>query len=499
MDDDLLDVLIIGAGVSGIAMGCALMRHCPHKRFAIIERRRRLGGTWDLFRYPGARSDSDMYSYAFSHRPWHSPQLLAGAAEIRDYLAATARESGVDRAIVYGQRVLQAHWSSAEQCWTVNSQAEDGAGTGRTLRARFVVLGTGYYDHDRGYRPEWAGIDTFAGTVVHPQHWPDDLDTRGKHVLVIGSGATAVSLAPALAGDAAGVTVLQRSPSYVLAQPSRDRLAPALDRVLPRAVGRSIARRLNIAAGSLVYKACRRWPRLMRRLLLGHVRSQLRGAGDLRDFSPRYAPWDERLCVVADGDLFRGVRDGRIRMVTDEIDRFDAGGIVLRSGRRLEADIIVTATGLRLQALGGIDIHVDGQPWRAGDHLLYRGVLPEGLPNAAWIVGYINASWTLKAELAATYVCRLLEHLDSHGWAVAVARDEQGCSTDGSVLSALSAGYVRRCAGELPRQGDRAPWRVTHDLRDDRRQLLEQPIDDGIMHFEAARASAVIATPVPSS
>lgn len=488
MSDEPLDVLIIGSGVSGIAMGCALRQRCPDKRFVIVERRQRLGGTWDLFRYPGVRSDSDMQSYAFSHRPWRSHRVLAGADEIHGYLADTAREAGLDAVTRYGLQVREASWSSADRCWTVRARAE-ASGETQTLRARFLVLGTGYYDHDRGHSPDWPGMAEFAGTVVHPQHWPDSLDTRGKRVLIIGSGATAVTLAPALAAPSAqatSVTLLQRSPSYLLALPSQDHLAPLLERVMAKDKAQALVRRLNVAIASLIYRSCRRWPNATRRFLLNHVRGQLRGAGDLNDFSPRYAPWDQRLCIVADGDLFRELREGRLTMVTDEIHHFDAGGVVLRSGRRLEADIVVTATGLRLQALGGIDLRVDGQPWRSGEHMLYRGVLPEGLPNAAWIVGYINASWTLKAELSAAYVCRLLLHLDRHGLAVATARDDQGCRIDESVMSALSAGYVQRTASQLPRQGSRAPWRVTHDLRDDRRQLLEQAIDDGVLRFATA-------------
>lgn len=486
MQDQALDVLIIGAGVSGIAVARALQQRCPHKRFAIVERRQRLGGTWDLFRYPGARSDSDMLSYAYDSRPWRSPQVLAQADAIRDYLRDTVREAGLDRRIHYGQRVRSAHWSSAEQLWTVRTEAE-GSVRSEVWRSRFLVFGTGYYDHDDGHRPQWPGLERFVGQVLHPQHWPEGMGIRGRRVVVVGSGATAVSLVPALADGGAQVTMLQRSPSWLLSMPSRDRVAGLLGRLLPQRWALAIARRANIGGAALVYRVARHWPKPMGRWLRQHVAAQLQGAGDLRDFTPRYDPWQQRLCIVADGDLFRCVREGKAEVITDEIEAFDASGVRLRSGRRLDADIVVTATGLRLQALGGIDLRVDGAAWRAGEHMLYRGVLPEGLPNAAWILGYVNASWTLKAELSATYLCRLLTLLDQKGLAVAVARDHAGCRMADNVMSVLDAGYVRRGDAELPRQGDRAPWRNTHDLRFDRQQLLHEPIDDGWLCFESTR------------
>jgi cation diffusion facilitator CzcD-associated flavoprotein CzcO len=483
MQDQPLDVLIIGAGVSGIAVARALQQHCPRKHFAIVERRQQLGGTWDLFRYPGARSDSDMLSYAYESRPWPSTRVLAGAGAIRDYLGDTVREAGLDRAIHYGQRVRSAHWSAAEQLWTVRTEPE-GGGQPAVWRCRFLVFGTGYYNHDQGHRPQWPGLDAFTGTVLHPQHWPEGTDTRGRRVVVIGSGATAVSLVPALADGGARVTLLQRSPTWLMSLPSEDRVAGLLGHVLPQRWALAIARRANIGGAALVYRLARRWPKPMGRWLRHQAAAQLQGAGDLRDFTPRYDPWQQRLCIVADGDLFRCVREGKAEIVTDEIEAFDASGVQLRSGRRLEADVVVTATGLRLQALGGIDLRVDGAPWRAGEHMLYRGVLPEGLPNAAWILGYANASWTLKAELCAAYLCRLLAHLDDRQLGVVVARDHAGCRTADNVMSVLDAGYVRRGDAEIPRQGDRAPWHVAHDLRADRQQLLRDPVDDGWLRFE---------------
>jgi cation diffusion facilitator CzcD-associated flavoprotein CzcO len=487
MTTEVLDVVIIGAGVSGIGMARALKRECPHKRFVVLERRSRPGGTWDLFRFPGVRSDSDMHSYAYATRPWRSFKTLCDGASIRQYLEDSAREAGVDGAIRYGVRVREADWSSADQLWTLRVEAGDAA-TVLELRARFLVLGTGYYDHDHGHRPDLPGIDGFAGPVVHPQHWPEELDHAGKRVVVIGSGATAITLVPAMARSAAKVKMLQRSPSYLLALPSEDRLTQLLSRLLPSRWAFAAGRRLAIGVGNAIYRGSRRWPRAMRRLLLAQVRRQLAGTAPLADFEPRYAPWEQRLCIVSDGDLFERIRAGKAAVVTDEIDGFEAGRVRLRSGRSIEADIVVMATGLQLQSFGGMAVSVDGRPYAPGAHMMYRGVLLENLPNLAWIVGYINASWTLKADLAAAYVCRLLRHLDANRLAVAVARDREDCRLDETIMSPLQAGYVQRAAGAIPCQGRKAPWRMTHDYRLDRKALLDAPIADGILEFVPAHA-----------
>lgn len=487
MQSQVLDVLIIGAGVSGITMACALVTHCPDKRFEILERRVRLGGTWDLFRFPGVRSDSDMHSYAFSFRPWRSDRVLGEGSAILDYLDDTVREFGVAHAIRYRVRVSEISWSSVTQTWTVRASVGE-SGEQRLWYCRFLVMGTGYYDHDAGYQPKLPGLEQFTGTVVHPQHWPAALDYAEQRVLVIGSGATAVTLVPAMARRAAHVTMLQRSPTYLWTMPSVDRLSPRLARWVSTPRARALIRRLSITAPEFIYRAARRWPATMRRLLLASVRNQLKGAAPMRHFEPDYQPWDQRLCVVSDGDLFERIRAGKVEVVTDEIERFDAAGVVLRSGRRIAADLVVLATGLKLQSLGGIAVRIDGTPYQPGEHLLYRGVLLEGLPNLAWIIGYINHAWTLKAEMAARYICRLLHHMDGHGQAVAMASDRAGRQSDGNVMSALRAGYIRRAAGELPRQGVDSPWRVTHDRRIDRQLLLREPIDDGILSFEAHRS-----------
>jgi cation diffusion facilitator CzcD-associated flavoprotein CzcO len=478
------DVLIIGAGVSGIGMACTLKARCPNRSFVILEQRTQIGGTWDLFRFPGVRSDSDMFSYAYRFRPWLSSRALGEGESIRRYLADTVREFGIDAAIRFGVAVMAANWCSADQRWTLRVRV--GANE-QLFHARFLVMGTGYFDHASGHQPDFPGLDRFTGPVLHPQFWPQQFDYRGKHVLVIGSGATAVTLVPAMANDAARVTMLQRSPTYLLTLPAEDRLVRAMARLLGARWAFAVARRVHIRMADFLYRAARRWPRWMRDLLLARVRTQLGGAADMRDFTPRYQPWDQRLCIVSDGDLFRRVREGKVEVVTDEIAGFEADRVRLRSGREIPADIVVTATGLKLQALGGIALSVDDKPYVPGEHLSYKGVLLEGLPNAAWIVGYINGSWTLKAELSAEYICRLLAHMERHGFTAAVARDRAGCALSENVMSALSSGYVRRSGNTLPRQGDRAPWRVTHNYREDLRQVSKSAIDDGILSFKRPR------------
>jgi cation diffusion facilitator CzcD-associated flavoprotein CzcO len=485
-----LDVLIIGAGVSGIGMACRLKTECPDKSFAILERRQRIGGTWDLFRYPGVRSDSDMFTYAYRFRPWHDSRVLAAGETIRGYLADTAREHGVESHIRYGLRVLHADWSSAQQRWTVTALTEPG-GQSRSWRCRQLVLGTGYYNFDAGYLPDFPGIEHYTGTQVHPQQWPEGLDCRGKRVVVIGSGATAVTLLPALAEAGAHVTMLQRSPSYLVSLPSRDALGAVINRVLPAGWAASLARKRYELLGRTLYQASRRWPQRMRALLLALTRRHLRGSADMRHFTPSYQPWDQRLCVVPDADLFKAVRSGQAEVVTDRIAGFDGTKVLLASGASLEADVMVTATGLDIQLFGGLQVFVDGQAYAPQRHMLYKGVLFEDLPNFAWIVGYTNASWTLKADLAFDYLCRLYQHMDARGLAVATPHDTLGNRLDGeSIFGGLSSGYVQRATGRMPRQGREQPWRVTHHFPTDRRLLQDEPVDDGVLRFEPRRADA---------
>jgi cation diffusion facilitator CzcD-associated flavoprotein CzcO len=487
MAESQVDVLIIGAGVSGISAACHLMRECPGRTFTILERRQEIGGTWDLFRYPGIRSDSDMYTFGFDFRPWHDTKVLADGSSIREYVRDTAAEHGVTDRIRYGLRVTRASWSTADGRWTVTAVREE---TGETeeLTANFVIACTGYYDYDGGYRPAFPGEERFTGPIVHPQHWPDDVDYAGKKVVVIGSGATAVTLVPAMAQDAAHVTMLQRSPTYIVSLPAKDKISAFLQRFLPSPVVYQLGRVRNVAFQRLIYAMAKRFPNAVRKLVLKGAEANLKGAADLRHFEPKYDPWDQRLCVVPDGDLFRTIRDGKVSIVTDEVETFTEKGIRLRSGATLDADLIITATGLRLQLLGGAVLEVDGEPVEVGNRLTYKAVLLENLPNAALVFGYINASWTLKADLAARYVCRLLNHMAAEGHSTVVATAPARFRRGESILSALNSGYVRRGNDMLPRQGTHGPWRVRNDYLHDTRVLRYGPIDDGILEFGSAPA-----------
>ncbi|MFL6142006.1 MAG: flavin-containing monooxygenase [Labedaea sp.] len=487
--DSHLDVLIIGAGVSGIGAACHLVRDCPTKTFAILERRVELGGTWDLFRYPGIRSDSDMYTFGFDFRPWHDTKVLADGTSIREYVRATAKEHGVLSRIRFGIRVAGASWSTERGHWTVTA-VEEATGAVTELTANFLIGATGYYDYDSGYRPAFPGAERFSGPVVHPQHWPQDLDYAGKRVVVIGSGATAVTLVPAMAERAGHVTMLQRSPTYIVSLPAQDKISAVLQRFLPTRVVYQLGRVRNVGFQRAIYALAKRYPRFVRNLVVKGAERQLRGAAELRHFMPKYDPWDQRLCVVPDGDLFRAIRDGRVGVVTDEVETFTETGIRLRSGAELDADVIVAATGLNLRMLGGATLEVDGRPVEVNRLLTYKAVLLEDVPNAALVFGYVNASWTLKADLAARYVCRLLNYLDDRGHTQVVARAAAADRTEESVLSALNAGYVRRGNDMLPRQGTHGPWRVTNNYLRDARMLRYGPIADPALRFTTSPATA---------
>lgn len=480
------DVVVIGAGLSGIGTACQITSQHPGKTIAVLERRQRLGGTWDLFRYPGIRSDSDMFTFGYKFRPWVDYKVLAPGAAIRDYIADTAAEHGIDDKIHYGLKIVSADWSTDEGRWTVTAERE---ATGETVlyTAGFLVSATGYYNHDAGFLPIFPGSEDFQGQQVHPQHWPEDLDHTGKKVVVIGSGATAVTLVPSMAGTAEHVTMLQRSPSYIFTVPAFDRISAVLSRVLPEERVVQLARKRNIALQRAIYVSCRRWPRAMRRFLLSHVRRQVGPVVDMAHFTPSYMPWDERLCAVPDGDLFKALRSGDATVVTDHIDTFTETGIRLKSGQELEADIIVTATGLQVQMLGGLKLTVDGESRELHDQMTYKAVLVEDVPNLAWIFGYTNAPWTLKSDIAGEYICRLLQHMDDNGYDVATPRDLEDSAEGGRILDALQSGYVQRAKDTLPRQGVRGPWKVEMDYGRDSKVLLEDPIDDGALHFTAVR------------
>jgi cation diffusion facilitator CzcD-associated flavoprotein CzcO len=485
--DNHVDVLIIGAGISGIGAACHLTRDVPNRSYRILERRERIGGTWDLFRYPGVRSDSDMYTFGFNFRAWKATQVLADGTSIRDYVNATADEYGVREHIEFGRKVVRADWSSATNRWTVEAE-DEASGTTETWTCAFLIAGTGYYDYDNGYRPQFPGEENYGGTLVHPQHWPADLDYAGKRVLVIGSGATAVTLVPAMAPQAAHVTMLQRSPTYVVALPAVDKISAALQKVLPDGLVYRLARGRNIAIQRLLYAAARRRPKLVRKLVLAGVRRQLGPGADLSNFTPKYDPWDQRLCVVPDGDLFAAIREGRAEVVTDTIDTFTRTGVRTSGGRDLEADIVVTATGLQVQLIGGAQLSVDGKPVPLNRAMTYKGVLVEDLPNFAFIFGYTNASWTLKADLAAEYVTRLLRHMDEHGYPTVTPRGSDDVRGTDSVLASLNSGYVRRGDAVLPRQGTSAPWRVLNNYLRDAPMLRRSAIEDPALEFSRQHA-----------
>jgi monooxygenase len=480
MTSEHLDVLIVGAGLSGIGAACHLQRECPGKTYAILESRDAIGGTWDLFRYPGVRSDSDMFTLGYAFRPWTDAKAIADGPSILEYVRATAREHGVDRQVRFGHRVVRAAWSTPEARWTVEVEAR---GETVVLTCGFLFVCSGYYRYDQGYAPAFPGIEDFAGQVVHPQHWPADLDYRDRRVVVIGSGATAVTLVPAMAQTGAHVTMLQRSPSYVLSLPARDPLADRVRRLLPAGVAYSVVRWKNVLTTMMLFQLSRRRPDRVKRFLRERLERQLPQGFDIdTHFTPRYDPWDQRMCFVPDGDLFRALRSGRATVVTGEIERFTERGIALTSGEELEADVVVTATGLNLLAIGGISLTVDGEEVELSKTLAYKGMMLSGVPNFALAIGYTNASWTLKCDLVSQYVCRLLNHMDAHGYQQVVPTRPDGAIETVPLID-LSSGYVLRGVGLLPRQGPRAPWRLHQNYPLDVRLLKRGPVDDEGVRF----------------
>ncbi|MDB5792763.1 MAG: FAD-containing monooxygenase EthA [Massilia sp.] len=479
-EDAPLDVLIVGAGLSGIGAAATLQERCPGKRYAILEARAAIGGTWDLFRYPGVRSDSDMYTLGYGFEPWVGAKAIADGPAILDYIGQTAHSRGIDRHIRFGHKVVRASWSSAEALWTVEAQAGDGQET-KTVRARFLHMCSGYYDYEQAYRPRFEGEDAYRGRIVQPQFWPADLDYAGQRVVVIGSGATAVTLVPAMAATAAHVTMLQRSPTYVVARPSEYRFARRLQRRLPARLAYRAVRWRVIAESMLLYRIARRKPALAKRKIVALAQRQLGPGVDVAHFTPDYKPWDQRVCVVPDGDLFRVLKEGRADVVTDQIDRFTETGILLRSGREIAADLVVMATGLNLSVLGGAAIVVDGQPYAPSAQMAYKGMMLSGLPNSVMTFGYTNASWTLKADLTAAWVCRLLRYMDRKGQAIAMVRRDPGVAPE--PFLGFSSGYVQRAAALLPKQGARRPWQVYQNYLQDMLTIRFGRIDDGVMRF----------------
>lgn len=483
VDPDFTDVVIIGAGISGIGAAYRIREKNPKASYTILERRERIGGTWDLFRYPGIRSDSDIFTLSFPYEPWTRRENVADGADIREYLATAARKNGIDRHIRFNTRVVSAEWDSTTDTWTVRAE-EDGAE--RLYRGRFLFFGTGYYSYDAPYTPEFPGIDLFGGTVVHPQFWPEDLDYTGKRMVVIGSGATAISLIPALAQKAAHVTMLQRSPTYMMSMPRVDPMVDFIRKVLPRSVSHSLVRVRNALFHVLTYFMFRSLPRFGRWLIRNRTIAALpRGYDVDLHFKPRYNPWDQRMCLVLDHDIFENIKAGRASVVTDHIDHFDADGIVLRSGERIDADVVVTATGLQLQALGGIRLVVDGEDVDPSDRFVYKEFLLEDVPNMAWCIGYTNASWTLRADMTAKAVAKLLAYMDSRGYTHAYPH-LGGTPMKEKPTFNLESGYVKRAPHALPRSGTKRPWHVRHnyllDLIDHRFDRIEESMVFGRAH-----------------
>ncbi|MEH3121484.1 MAG: NAD(P)/FAD-dependent oxidoreductase [Sphingomonas phyllosphaerae] len=475
-----LDVLIVGAGLSGIGAAYRIGHDRPDRRWAIFEARDAIGGTWDLFRYPGIRSDSDMTTLGFPFYPYRGEKAIADGADILAYLRDTARTFGIDRHIRYGHRVVAADWSSADARWTITYEVD---GQRARMTCRLVFFCSGYYDYTRGHAPEWPGMADFGGTIAHPQAWPVDFPITGKRVVVIGSGATAVTLVPALvAQGAAHVTMLQRSPSYIVAMPAQDRLGAALSRLLPTRIADTLTRWKSIAYSVGSYTLARRRPDLVKRQIAKQQRAALGDSYDVaKHLTPRYNPWDQRLCLVPDGDLFAVLRDGRATIVTDTIDRFIPAGIALTSGDILPADLIVTATGLRLKLLGGATLSLDGRTIEPHRHLVYKGAMFSDVPNMAFSTGYTNASWTLRSDLSARFVARLLAHMDATGATVATPVP-QAVEEATTPLLDLNSGYIQRVAQWLPRQGRRVPWLVQQNYVRDTLTMRGR-VDDGVLRF----------------
>ena len=480
MMSEHFDVLVVGAGISGIGAGYHLQQSCPDRTYAILEARADIGGTWDLFRYPGIRSDSDMYTLGYSFKPWTSPKAIADGPSIMAYLRETAREHGIDRKIRFGHRVKRAAWSSDEARWTVEVEHAE-----RVVRftCNFLFMCSGYYDYGRGYTPEFPGIERYQGRIVHPQQWPEDFDYTGKRVVVIGSGATAVTLVPAMTAKAAHVTMLQRSPTYIISMPGEDKLANGLRRLLPARVAYGITRWKNVLLTNWFYRFCRRNPTRARAIINQWLQKELGPRTDLSThFNPRYNPWEQRVCLVPDSDLFHAMREGRASIVTDQIETFTEKGLRLRSGSELEADIIVTATGLNLLLLGGLEAIVDGVRVDFSKTYNYKGMMFSEVPNLALAVGYTNASWTLKAELICQYVCRLLNHMTATGARQCTPRCREE-SIGEAPLFDLTSGYVQRSIHLFPKQGAKVPWRLHQNYARDLMMLRRGAVEDGVMEF----------------
>ena len=482
MSAEHFDILVVGAGLSGVGAGHHLQSHCPTKTYAILEAREAIGGTWDLFRYPGVRSDSDMYTLGYAFKPWREAKSIADGPSILNYVRETAREEGIERCIRFSHKVVRASWSAADAVWTV--EAEQGeAKTTVSFTCGFLFMCSGYYDYAAGYTPRFAGTERFAGRIVHPQKWPEDLDWTGKTVVVIGSGATAVTLVPAMAAKAAHVTMLQRSPTYVVSAPAEDALANKLRARLPAKLAYQVIRWRNVLFGMWFFNQARKKPAETKAAIIKMVQAQLGPDYDVAThFTPRYNPWDQRLCLVPDADLFAAIREDKVSVVTDTIETFTETGLELRSGATLEADIIVTATGLNMQLMSGIEFDLDGERVELAKTMSYKGMMYSDAPNLASAFGYTNASWTLKCELSCEYVCRLINHMDRRGYDSATPRRTDPTLTEAPWLE-FTSGYVQRAIDQLPRQGSKRPWKLYQNYALDMLTLRFGAVDDGTMEF----------------
>ncbi len=484
MNQPDFDVIIVGAGLSGIGAAVHLQKHCPDKSYRILESRDAIGGTWDLFRYPGIRSDSDMHTLGYNFKPWTEAKAIADGPNILSYVRETADEYGVTPHIQFNTRLISANWSSEDALWYLTT--EDQHGRRQTTSCRFVNMCSGYYRYDQGYLPDFPGYEDFHGKLVHPQHWPADLDYSGKRVVVIGSGATAITIVPAMAQQAAHVTMLQRSPSYVVSRPAEDRLANFLRKILPGRLAYGITRWRNVLLQQFFYRVARHRPEQFKQRIIDMVREELGPDFDVdKHFTPTYAPWDQRLCLVPDSDLFKALKAGQASVVTDQIETFTADGIKLKSGQTLPADIIVTATGLNLLLIGGAEISIDGKKVDPSRCLNYKGAMISNVPNATITFGYTNASWTLKADLTSEYFCRLINYMDRKGYVSVMARlDEMPADTE--PFLDFSSGYVQRYIDKLPRQHRNKPWRLKQSYIDDLMNLRFGKINDGVLEFRRA-------------
>ncbi|MHA6288231.1 flavin-containing monooxygenase [Maricaulis sp. CAU 1757] len=487
-----LDVIIVGAGLSGIGAAHHLQMRSPERTYAILESRADLGGTWDLFRYPGIRSDSDMYTFGYAFRPWTGGKVFADGPSIRQYIRDTAEDGDIVRHIRFKHRVKHADWDSAAGVWRVQALREGGEKV--ELTARFVILCSGYYRYEHGYLPEFAGMTDFKGEIIHPQQWPEGKDYAGKRIAIIGSGATAITLVPAMAQAAEHVTMIQRSPTYIAARPSRDGIADGLRKILPEKTAYMLSRAKNIAFAIYFYQMAQRWPDLVKRQVIKLVKDELGEDFDVeRHFTPHYKPWDQRFCLAPDGDFFETLKSGDADIVTDEIERFTETGIALKSGAHVEADIIIPATGLDMQLAGGASMSLDGKMLHPHDLFTYRGMMLGGVPNLALAFGYTNASWTLKVDLTFERVCRMLNHMAKTGTQVAVA--EVPDDIEPAPMLTFSSGYVQRALSWLPQQGSKAPWQTYQNYLKDMMTIRYGKLEDGHMRFAKAGEAVELATP----